>query len=434
VDIRRELQEIVPQIPLVGERFDRALARLRDGLQTALTPGGLFVELGFHYYGPVDGHNIRELVDAFHDLRRVEGPVLLHAVTEKGHGFRPASQDPTKFHSSKRFEFANGTLRSEETAAGDSYSRVFGRAICELAEQNPEIVAITAAMPDGTALTEFEERFPERFHNVGICEQHATGLANGLSAAGVQPVFAVYSTFLQRAFDQLYHDIALQGSHAVFCIDRAGLVGADGPTHHGLNDISYCRSMPGFVVMAPKDGHELEAMLRLAVGLEGPAAIRYPRESAPQALPCPASDRDAPLEVGRAEVCLEGSDGVIVAYGAIVQRALRAARLLNEEGLSVGVINARFAAPLDRETICAAVGDHPLVLLAEDHRVRGGFGSAVLEALAEEGVSTNHVRLAGVPMEVISHATRERQLARCELDGPGLAARVKRLSKELRTR
>jgi len=424
-DIKRELRDVLTMVPLVGEKFDGLLARLREGVQSALTPGGLFVELGFGYYGPVDGHDIAEMVDTFDHLKRIRGPVLLHVVTEKGHGFKPASEDPTRFHSSRRFELADGSLCNEEVSEGTSYSAAFGAALCDLAEGDERIVAITAAMPEGTGLSEFAERFPHRFYNVGICEQHAVGLANGLCAGGMRPVFAVYSTFLQRAADQLFHDVGLQEAPVVLCIDRGGLVGSDGPTHHGLYDVALCRAVPGFMVMAPKDGAELRHMLELALAGDAPAAIRYPRETVPP------TDEAAPgprFGIGEAEVCLSGADCAIIAYGALVRRALEAARILKQEdGLDITVVNARFARPLDVETIAATVETHRAVLLAEDHSVAGGFGSAVLEALAQRGTDMRHVHQAAVPLELIPHASREEQLAICGLDAGGLAASVRRL-------
>jgi len=420
-DVKQELQSLLNIVPLVGQKVDGLLARFGEGVQSFLTPGGVFVELGFHYYGPVDGHSLPELVGTLEDMKRIKGPVLLHVLTEKGHGFQPASDDPTRFHSSKRFEHENGTLQSVEESKGDSYSAVFGRALCKLAEEEPRIVAITAAMPDGTGLTKFADRFPDRFHDVGICEQHALGLANGMTAGGLRPVFAVYSTFLQRAYDQLFHDVALQDAPVVLCIDRAGLVGDDGPTHHGLNDVACCRVMPGVVVMAPKDGPELEHMLDLALKSDRPAAIRYPRELAPTADAAPAPD----FQIGQAEVCAEGKDAAIIAYGSMVARAVEAADILqSDHGLSITVINARFASPLDLDTLVPAVTGHPAVLLAEEHNVAGGFGAAVLEALSERGAAAGQVRQAAVPREPVWHAPREDQLARCGLNGPGLARRV----------
>ena len=422
-DIKQEAQDLLAMLPGLGQKFEGLLGHLREGIQSALTPGGLFVELGFRYYGPVDGHNIEEMVDTFEHLKRIKGPVLLHVLTEKGHGFAPASSDPTRFHSSQRFELANGSLCNEEAPDSSSYSVAFGKALCDLARRDRRIVAITAAMPDGTGLTDFAKEFPDRFYDVGICEQHAVGLAGGLCAGGLRPVVAIYSPFLQRAYDQLFHDVALQGQPVVFCLDRAGLVGSDGPTHHGLNDIAYCRAMPGFVVMAPTNAAELARMLELAVQGTAPAAIRYPREAAPEAPP----GGDLPrFGVGQAEVLTRGPDGAIVAYGATVRHALDAARLLREQdGLAMTVVNARFAQPLDVGTIGEVVREHRTVLLAEDHSVSGGFGAAVLEALAREGVAADHVRLAGVPLEPIAHASRDEQLASCGLDGPGLAARLR---------
>jgi len=427
-DFKQEVQDLAAAVPPLGQRFEGLLARLREGVQSALTPGGLFVELGFHYYGPVDGHDVAELIETLERLKRIKGPILLHVLTEKGHGFDPASADPTRFHSSRRFELANGSLSGDEAPDEPTYSSVFGQALCELARRDPRIVAISAAMPDGTGLTEFAAQFPERFYDVGICEQHAVGLAAGLSAGGLRPVVAVYSTFLQRAYDQIFHDVALQAQPVVLCIDRAGLVGADGPTHHGLNDVAYCRVMPGFVVMAPKDGAELRRMLELALEGQAPAAIRYPREALPDAVA-----QDPPnFGLGEAEVVSEGPDGAIIAFGAMVRHALEAARVLErEDGLGVTVVNARFARPLDLRTILKVVQGHRAVLLAEEHSVAGGFGSAVLEALAERGVAAGHVRLGALPLEPVAHATREEQLARCRLDAKGLAERLRHLLHEL---
>jgi 1-deoxy-D-xylulose-5-phosphate synthase len=424
-DLKQELQELLAAIPLVGHSFDGLVARVTEGFQTALTPGGLFLELGFQYFGPVNGHDVGGLIGTLQQLKRLEGPTLLHVLTEKGHGFKPASEDPKKYHSSRRFEFTNGSMYGEEQPTGTSYSKVFGTTLSEIARQNPRVVAITAAMPDGTGLGPFEEEFPERFYDVGICEQHALGLANGLAEGGLKPVFAVYSTFLQRAYDQLFHDVALQHQPAVICIDRAGLVGNDGPTHHGVNDIAYCRAMPGFVVMAPKNGAELAHMLRLALAADLPMAIRYPRES----IPDESEEGEVPdFGIGQAEVCREGADGAIIAYGSMVQRAMAAAELLaSEDGRQITVVNARFAAPLDLDTIRKVIGESPGVLIAEEHSIAGGFGSAVLEVLAGESIDLGRVRLAAIPLEFIPHAARSDQLAHLSLDGPGLANRLREL-------
>jgi len=420
-DIKHEVRELLEVFPPLGRHLEGLLRRIKEGVQVAFTPGGVFVELGFHYYGPVDGHDLEELIDAFEHVKRIKGPVLLHVLTQKGHGFDPARSDPTKFHSSTRFEMQNGAIRWEG-AGGLSYSRAFGDALLQLADADPRIVAITAAMPDGTGLSRFAEAFPDRLFDVGICEQHAVGFAGGLAASGMKPVVAIYSTFLQRAYDQLFHDISLQNSPVVFCLDRAGLVGHDGASHHGLYDIAYCRPLPGFVLMAPRDGVELVRMLRLALDSNKPCAIRYPREEVPAR---PEGTPDATFSIGEGETVLAGQELAIIAYGALVRRALEAAAILKtKSGVTVTVINARFAKPLDTELICKTVGEHRAVIVAEDHALAGGFGCAVLEALAAQGIGASHVELAAVPDKAIKHASREEQLHMLQLDGAGLADRA----------
>jgi len=432
---KREVSDLLSHWRRAFEGVDNVYHRLSEGVQAALTPGGLFVELGFHYYGPVDGHDVGELTDTLEQMKNIEGPVLLHVLTEKGRGFQPASADPTGWHSSGKFQVQNGKVIAPDEVSDDSceaqepnlpgrtYSSVLGDVLVELGEEEPRLVAITAAMRDGTGLSAFAERYPDRFYDVGIGEQHGVGLAGGLAAGGLKPVVCIYSTFLQRAFDQLYHDVALQGHPVVFCVDRAGLVGSDGPTHHGLFDVAYFRCLPGFVVMAPADGAELGAMLRLALACGRPCAIRYPRESVPEDGSGGAGD----LELGRAKVLRTGADGAIIAYGSLVRHALGAADVLAADGLSVTVLNGRFAKPLDVEAVTRVAREHPAVLVAEDHMVAGGFGAAVLEALAAQGVATQHVTLCGLPDDFVPHASREEQLAELKLDGAGLAQRLRAL-------
>jgi len=341
--IKRELTDLLSRWRPALEAAQELYGRLSEGLQAALTPGGLFVELGLRYYGPINGHELPELIDALEHMKRIPGPVLLHVLTEKGRGFEPARTDPVRFHSSGRFAWgAKPSSQPEEVPAPDgqgqngdrarrpTYSQTMGNALLSLAGGEPRLVAITAAMRDGTGLGEFAGRYPDRFYDVGICEQHAVGFAGGLAAGGMKPVVCIYSTFLQRAFDQLFHDVALQSAPVVFCVDRAGLVGSDGPTHHGLYDIAYFRGLPGFVVMAPADGEELERMLSFAVACGRPCAIRYPREAAPPALG--GGDEIVP---GRAQVLRQGQDGAIIAYGAMVARALDAADILGGRGHDV---------------------------------------------------------------------------------------------------
>ncbi len=426
--LKREVTELLSRWRPTLEALESLYGKVSEGLQAALTPGGLFVELGLRYYGPVDGHNIAQLVDAFEHMKRIEGPVLLHVLTEKGRGFEPARSDPTGFHSSALFELKDGKVvvanAASSASAGLTYSELMGRTLVKLAEQEARLVAITAAMCEGTGLSEFARRRPQRLYDVGICEQHAVGFAGGLAAGGLKPVVCIYSTFLQRAYDQIFHDVALQDAPVVFCVDRAGLVGNDGPTHHGLYDVSLFRAMPGFVVMAPADGSELEGMLRLAIGSGRPCAIRYPKEHVPEALAGAAGA----LSIGQAQVLRSGADAAIIAYGALVCRALQAADILRErDGRNVTVINARFAKPLDVGTVARVAREHPAVLVAEDHAAAGGVGSAILEALAQEGIAAGHVRLAGVPDRLVAHASREEQLAELQLDGPGLAQRLREL-------
>jgi len=428
--LRDEIRDLVGRLPLVGETIDSLADRISGGIQAALTPGGLFVELGFGYYGPINGHRIGQLRDTIRHLKRLKGPVLLHLLTEKGRGFAPAVDDPTRFHSAGPFEWEDDTVSSEEPSSGTSYSSVFGGELCRQAAKDERIVAITAAMPGGTGMIPFAEKFPDRFHDVGICEQHATGFAAGLCAGGLKPIFAVYSTFLQRAYDQLFHEISLQHLPVIFCIDRAGFVGSDGPTHHGLLDIAMGRSLPGFVLMAPSCAAELRRMMQLALAGDFPAMIRYPRESVPD----DGEPSTASFDLGHAGILRRGPDGAIIAYGVTALRAEAAAKILAErDGLHITVVDARFARPLDTTVIFEIVRNAPAVLLTEEHCVAGGFGSEVIEQLVAAGISTTHVRQAAVPREFVLHAAREVQLHNCGLDAEGLADRLRALLAETRS-
>ncbi len=421
-DLKKEVHHILKILPVLGRPVENVLEHLVEAIRRGMTPGQIFADLGFHYYGPVDGHNISLLISTLNRIKYLSGPVLLHTITEKGRGFEPASQNPTQFHSAPAFKLCNGKMVETSKAKKTSYTKVFGQTLVELAETNPKIVAITAAMPDGTGLTAFKEKFPKRYFDVGICEQHAVGLANGLVYAGLKPVAAIYSTFLQRAYDQVFHDVCLQerDNAVVFCMDRAGLVGNDGPTHHGVFDIAYLRHLPGIVLMAPKDGRELKQMLKLAVESNRPAAIRYPKDNIPdEDMDLPSS----PVSIGEAEVLKEGTEGAILAYGAMVYPAYTAAEKLSSEGIEVAVINARFAKPLDKTMILEAVREHPLVLTVEDHALAGGFGSAVLEMVSEEGGDASKIRRLGIPDRFIEQGPREILLGGLGLDAEGIHKR-----------
>ncbi|MCK6481169.1 MAG: 1-deoxy-D-xylulose-5-phosphate synthase [Planctomycetes bacterium] len=424
---KHDVAEAVERI--FGGKAREAAEHWYHTLRYAVVPGHLFEELGFHYFGPVDGHDVQTLVRELRDLRDVGGPRLLHVVTEKGHGYEPARQDPVKFHgvkpSPKKPAPAPDVKVPPAAAPQVSWTRAFSDALCALAEEDPRVVAITAAMPDGTGLDRFAARFPARTFDVGICEQNAVGLAGGLAAAGVLPVAAIYSTFLQRGYDQVFHEVALQGRKAILALDRAGIVGSDGVSHTGAFDIAFLRTLPNMILMAPKDGPELEAMLRFAAREPGIFALRYPRDEVPPAI---RGGKAPPVVLGKAEVLRRGPDAGILAYGASVYPAWCAARALRHRGIRATVVNMRFAKPLDAELVLRLHRELPFLVTVEDHAVQGGFGSAVLECLAgaggAEGTAAPRVRMLGIPDAYLDHAERDRLLARFGLDAAGIAAAV----------
>jgi 1-deoxy-D-xylulose-5-phosphate synthase len=410
---------------VLGGKAREAAEHWYHTLRYAMVPGHLFEEMGFHYFGPVDGHDVQALVKELTNLKDVGGPRLLHVVTEKGHGYDPALKDPVKFHGvkpslPKPTEIGPDVKVPPATAPQPSWTKAFADALCDLAVENPRVVAITAAMPDGTGLNQFAAKFPERTFDVGICEQHAVGLAGGMAAAGVLPVAAIYSTFLQRGYDQVFHEVALQGRKVIFALDRAGIVGSDGVSHTGAFDIAYLRTLPGMILLAPKDAPELREMLRFAATEPGVFAIRYPRDEVPPAI---RGGKTPAIEMGKAEILLEGPDGAIVAYGASVYPAWCAARSLEHRGLRVTVVNARFAKPVDAELLVRLHRAQPFLVTVEDHSVHGGFGSAVLEALAAAGEAPR-VRVLGIPDAYQDHAERDRLLARHGIDADGIARAV----------
>ena len=415
-----------------GERAKEAAEHLHHTLRYAVEPGGqvgghIFEELGFNYFGPVDGHDVEALVRELQDLKASKGPILLHVVTEKGHGYKPALDDPVKFHGikpgAKKPSPAPDVKVPPAHTPQPSWTKAFADALCEMAAERPEVVAITAAMPDGTGLNQFAERFPERFFDVGICEQHAVGLSSGLAAAGLLPVAAIYSTFLQRGYDQVFHEVTLQGRKVILALDRAGVVGSDGVSHTGAFDIAYLRTLPGIVLLAPKDAPELREMLRFAAAEPGVFAIRYPRDEVPPAI---RGGKTPPVEMGKAEVLLEGPDAGIVAYGATVYPAWCAAKALERQGIRATVVNARFAKPVDADLLVRLNRSLPFLVTVEDHAVQGGFGSAVLEALSAAGEAPR-VTCLGLPDRYLDHAERDRLMARFGLDADGIAATVARL-------
>ncbi len=421
--VKKEVESIIKSIPMIGDRLMWIAKRAEDSLITFLTPGMIFEGLGFHYIGPIDGHDAGALITTFRDINEVKGPILLHVLTKKGKGYAPAEHDPASFHGVGPFDIATG--RAKKTTA-PSYTSVFSSALLEIAEADARIVAITAAMPEGTGLLKFAERFPGRFFDVGIAEQHAITFAAGLAKEGFVPVTAIYSTFLQRAYDEVFHDVCLQNLPVVFALDRAGIVGADGPTHHGLFDISYLRHIPNMVVAAPKDEAELRHMLYSATRWGRPAAVRYPRGN------CTGADMGGPLReipLGKAEPLRNGSDVSILALGTMVYPALDAAAELAKTGIKAAVVNARFVKPLDEDCILKAAASSGAMVTAEENALAGGFGSAVLELLEAKGIRVP-VKMIGAPDEFIGHGTQEELRAKHGLTSSAIEAAARALVDE----
>ena len=430
---KQDIKNFLKSIPHIGERVYRTAEHIKDGVRSALVPGGLFTDMGFHYIGPLDGHNIALLLDVFEQAKQLKGPLLIHVETCKGKGYAPAEKAPDKFHGIGRFDVADGTTL-KKAGAKPTYTSVFGKALLEAAEEDADVVAITAAMPDGTGLRTFGEKYPTRFFDVGIAEQHATTFAAGLAAAGRKPVLALYSTFAQRAYDQILHDVCLQNLHVVFALDRAGFVGEDGATHHGVFDYSYLRHLPNMKVLAPKDENELGRMLKTALSLEGPVALRYPRG---EGIGATLEEPFTPLESLAAEVLEEEGEIAILAVGSMVDAAQKTAKLLQEEGLSAAVVNMRTVKPLDEELLHRMAHEKKMLVTMEENALAGGFGSAVLEALADAGLLVPVVRFGigdafieqGKPQELLEMAgLQPEQMARSILtawkgarDGEGAA-------------
>ncbi len=423
LNLRTEVQKMLNRVPLVGDSMERLLEQFSDAVKAGMLGGMLFEELGFRYVGPVDGHSIRQLQKYLAMVRDFDGPVLLHVVTEKGHGVEPAAEDPTSFHAPAPFSLENGSAVPLEKGASASYTKFARDAILDGMHKDPRVVVITAAMCQGNMLEPVRERFPDRFFDVGICESHAVAFAGGLAKAGMRPIVDVYSTFMQRSYDQIFQEVALQNLPVILMLDRAGLTGPDGPTHHGMFDLAYLRPFPNMVVMAPGDAWDLPRMVEFALGCGGPAAIRYPKARAE------TIDREpAAIEPGTAETLHFGDDGTLVACGTTLGACLRAADVLREEGLDLGVINARFVKPLDTETILRAVEESPMVVTVEEGALMGGFGSAVLEAASDAGLNTSRIHRLGVPDRFVEHGSRAELLADLGLDAEGIAATCRQLA------
>ena len=418
-----EVEETLLSIPSLGERLHHAAKTVKDAIAAAVLPGALVSELGFKYIGYVDGHNPRALVAALREAKQVkDGPVIVHALTTKGKGHPQAEKDYYRWHATGPFDLQTGKA-IKSAAKAPTYTAVFGSTLCQLMENDPQVVALTAAMPDGTGVCEALERFPDRSFDVGIAEQHCVTFAAGMSVEGLKPVCAIYSTFLQRGFDQLVHDVCIQNLNVKFCLDRGGIAGGDGPTHHGLLDIAYLRSVPNIIVMAPKDEGEMRDMMLTMLEHNGPAAMRYPRGNGVGA---DIERQPELLEVGKGEILRDGGEIAVVAYGSMVHPSLRAAENLAKEGIETTVVNARFVKPLDASLLLALARTKRLLVTVEEAYLAGGFGSAILELLEENGLQ-DKVRVVrmGIPDRLVTHGDPKLLLAKYGLDVDGIYTRVR---------
>ncbi len=421
--MRNQFGAFLKSLPKIGEDIYQIAKRSEESFKTFVTPGMLFEAFNFDYFGPIDGHNLDHLVDILKNIRNHDSPVLLHVSTKKGKGYPPAEENPVHYHGVGAFTVDTGKSNAKPGTI-PSYTQVFGKQMIRMARTNPNIVAVTAAMPEGTGLTEFSKQFPDRFFDVGIAEQHAVTFAAGLATKGIKPVVAIYSTFLQRAYDQIVHDVCIDKHPVVFALDRGGIVGADGPTHHGLYDLSYLRPIPGMTVMAPKDEAELARMLVTAVEHHGPVAIRYPRGKGVGAQ-IPA--QPMPIPMGKAELLEDGDDLLIVALGSTVVDAQEACRILKAQGIDAGLINARFVKPLDRELILEKIATVKKVMTVEEHVLDGGFGSAVAEMLMDNRVGGIELKRLGIKDTLVEHGTQQELRRDHGIDAQGIVLAAKEL-------
>ena len=415
---KTELKNFLKSIPSIGEQMVKFTKQLEESLKGLVVPGILFEELGFTYVGPLEGHRLDNLIKNLKNVRELPGPVLVHVITKKGQGYKFAEDDPAKFHGIAPFKIDTGEPVDEDTAPL-SYTKIFGRTIIKLARDNPRIVAVTAAMSEGTGLDEFAREYPGRFYDVGMAEQHGVTFAAGLATEALIPVVAIYSTFLQRAYDQILHDVCLQKLPVVLALDRGGFVGADGPTHHGLFDFSYLRSIPNIIVMAPKDENELQHMLKTAVECGGPVSIRYPRG---RGTGVPIDDLPVSLAIGKGEIVYDAENAnlAIVAIGSTVYPAIAAAAKLKAEGINARVINARFVKPLDEVLLCDTAKSIKRIITVEENVLMGGFGSAVLELFEEKGIHDVIVKRLGIKDKFVEHASQKELRRMYGIDEEGI--------------
>ncbi len=421
--LKNEVVRMLNHVPVFGDPAERMLAQIKEGVKAGLHGGMLFEELGIRYVGPIDGHDIGLMSKYLKMVKDQEGPVLLHVVTEKGHGYQPAAQDPVFFHTPPAFEDESGQAKILASSSSPAFTNFARDAIGSAMRRDQRVTVMTAAMCQGNKLEPVREEFPERFFDVGICESHAVAFAAGHAKVGLRPIVTIYSTFLQRSYDQIFQEVALQNLPVIFMMDRAGLAGPDGPTHHGVYDIGYMRVFPNIVVMAPTDGPELASMLDFAVASDRPVAIRYPKASAVD-----LGVSGQPIELGKSQLVRWGTDGAILGLGGMLETALRAADLLAEEGIDVAVINPRFVKPLDDQLLEKVFSECRFVVTVEEGALMGGFGSAVLELASDRGWDARHLRRMGIPDQFVEHGEREELLAELGLSPQGLAAKCRELA------
>ncbi len=421
--LKADLKNFLKGIPGIGDQMIRFSQQIEESLKTFVVPGALFEELGFTYVGPLDGHRLDYLVNNFKNIKSLQQPVLVHVLTKKGKGYNFAEEKPLNYHGVSPFDVATGRPLAT-SAAIPSYTDIFGTTLQKLARENSRIVAVTAAMCEGTGLEQFSREFPLRFYDVGIAEQHAVTFSAALACEGFIPVVAIYSTFLQRAYDQVLHDVCLQKLPVIFALDRGGLVGEDGATHQGVFDYSYLRSIPHIIVMAPKDENELRHMLKTAVRCGSPVSLRYPRG---RGIGVEPDEKIETLAIGKAEIVAEGSELAIIAVGSTVYPALRAAQKIAAEGRSIRVINARFIKPLDEELFSETAGQFKKIITVEENVLQGGFGSAVLELFADKGINGVQLKRLGIPDKFIEHATQAQLREKYGLDEDGIYRTVKEM-------
>lgn len=425
VNFRKEIESFISSLPGIGTNILRLIEKSEDSIKTFFTPGMLFEALKFTYIGPINGHRIDRLIETFKNTLHLDGPVLIHVSTQKGCGYTFAEEDPCRFHGIGAFDIGTGKTKTSITPP--SYTKVFGETMVRLGKADEKIVAITAAMPQGTGLAGFAKVIPDRFFDVGIAEQHAVTFAAGLATEDFKPVVAIYSTFLQRAFDQVIHDVCLQNLPVVFAMDRGGLVGEDGPTHHGSFDLSYLRHIPNMVLMAPKDENELQHMLYTAAQYNGPIALRYPRGKGVGV----ALDEDfKEIPIGKAEIIHEGNDLAVFAIGSTVYPAVEAAKELTSQGISVMVINARFVKPLDEALILDIASRFPYIITVEENALQGGFGSAILECINDHGLTHCVIKRLGIPDSFIEHGSQKILRSLCGIDKQSIETAIENLVRE----